>query len=86
MTACLLAIDMSLGKTGAVATFLQEQLEDEPGTKTLVIAPLLVATDTWPSEFWKWYHLRDIKYSVMCGTQEERRRALDKDEIGRAHV
>lgn len=79
MTACLLAIDMSLGKTGAVATFLQEQLEDEPGTKTLVIAPLLVATDTWPSEFWKWYHLRDIKYSVMCGTQEERRRALDKD-------
>lgn len=44
--------------------------------KVLVIAPLRVARDTWPSEIQKWDHLKGLKYSVVVGTAAERKAAL----------
>lgn len=44
--------------------------------KVLVIAPLRVARDTWPSEIKKWDHLKGLTYSVMVGTATERKAAL----------
>ena len=42
----------------------------------LVIAPLRVARDTWPSEVEKWDHLKDLIISTAVGTEEERLTAL----------
>ena len=44
--------------------------------RVLVIAPLRVARDTWPAEIQKWDHLRGLTYSVVVGTEKERRAAL----------
>ena len=44
--------------------------------RILVIAPLRVARDTWSGEIEKWDHLRDLKYSVVVGTEAERKAAL----------
>ncbi|EAD1415525.1 TPA: DEAD/DEAH box helicase [Listeria monocytogenes] len=44
--------------------------------KVLVIAPLRVARDTWPSEIKKWEHLKGLSYSVAVGTEKERIDAL----------
>jgi len=44
--------------------------------KTLIIAPLRVATDTWPTEIEKWDHLHGLTYSVAVGTEAQRKAAL----------
>lgn len=44
--------------------------------KVLVIAPLRVARDTWPSEIKKWDHLEGLIYSVAVGSEAERKAAL----------
>ena len=44
--------------------------------RVLVIAPLRVARDTWPTEIQKWSHLRSLTYAVAVGTLEERKAAL----------
>ena len=46
--------------------------------KVLIIAPLRVARDTWPSEIKKWDHLKGLSYSVAVGTEKERIDALMK--------
>lgn len=46
--------------------------------KVLVIAPLRVARDTWPSEIKKWDHLNGLTYSVAVGSEAERKAALIK--------
>ncbi|ABR50128.1 phage-associated helicase [Alkaliphilus metalliredigens QYMF] len=46
--------------------------------KVLIIAPLRVARDTWPSEIKKWDHLKGLSYSVAVGTEKERKDALRK--------
>ena len=46
--------------------------------RVLVIAPLRVASMSWPDEFGKWEHLSELKYSVAVGTETERRAALMK--------
>ena len=44
--------------------------------RVLVVAPLRVARDTWPTEIQKWSHLRSLTYAVAVGTLEERKAAL----------
>lgn len=44
--------------------------------KTLVIAPLRVAKNTWPAEIKKWDHLEGLMYSVAVGSEAERKAAL----------
>lgn len=46
--------------------------------KILIIAPLRVARDTWPTEIEKWDHLKDLKYSVVLGSEKDRNAALMK--------
>ena len=38
-------------------------------SSVLVIAPLRVATQTWPDEIEKWEHLHDLTYAVAVGTE-----------------
>ncbi len=73
---CLL-LDMGLGKTSITLTALNNLLFDSFEThKVLVIAPLRVARDTWPDELSKWEHLNGLRYSVVVGTEAERKAAL----------
>jgi SNF2 family DNA or RNA helicase len=44
----------------------------------LIIAPLRVASQTWPAEIKKWDHLKGLAYSVAVGTEKERKDALMK--------
>lgn len=53
------AFDMGLGKTLIMLDFLKRT-----GLKALVMAPLLVATRTWPQEIRKW---TDMSYTVLHG-------------------
>lgn len=46
--------------------------------KVLIIAPLRVASQTWPAEMKKWDHLKGLAYSVAVGTEKERKDALMK--------
>ena len=46
--------------------------------RILVIAPLRVASGTWPEEIQKWDHLRGLICSVAVGTESERKAALLK--------
>jgi SNF2 family DNA or RNA helicase len=46
--------------------------------KVLIIAPLRVASQTWPTEIKKWDHLKELSYSVAVGTEKDRINALMK--------
>ena len=72
-------LDCGLGKTVVTLTAVEELLHDffEIG-KVLVIAPLRVARDTWPSEIAKWEHTKNIRASVVMGAVKERTAALLK--------
>ena len=46
--------------------------------KVLVIAPIRVASFSWPAEMEKWDHLKGMRYSVAVGTAAERLSALSR--------
>jgi SNF2 family DNA or RNA helicase len=58
-------IDMGLGKTVSTLTVIRDLLRDGTAKRVLVIAPLKVATQTWPREMKEWHHLQHIKYTVI---------------------
>ena len=74
---CGLILDMGLGKSVITLTALWDLLLDsfEIG-RVLVVAPKRVAEDTWPREIQKWEHLRGLTYSLVMGSEKERRAAL----------
>lgn len=77
ITAVLL--EMGLGKTVITLTAIDNLLFDYFLVhKVLIIAPLRVARDTWPAEIVKWDHIKEISYSIVVGTLDERLNALNK--------
>lgn len=73
---CALWKDMGLGKTITVATAIRDLMWEFEVCRTLIIAPKRVALTTWPLEFKKWSHLRDLRYEVIAGNKNERVRAI----------
>ena len=72
-----LLLDMGLGKTSITLTAINNLLFDSFEVhKVLVVAPLRVARDTWSAEIEKWEHLKNLRYSVVVGTERERLNAL----------
>jgi len=70
-------LDMGLGKTSITLTAINDLLFDSFDVhKVLVVAPLRVARDTWSAEIEKWSHLKNLRYSVVVGTERERCKAL----------
>lgn len=77
-----LFLDMGLGKTVIALSAIWDLAFDFfEVSKVLVVAPLRVARDTWPAEIEKWEHLKYMTYSVVVGTEEERRQALLKQAL-----
>lgn len=73
-------LDLGLGKTVISLTAINNLINDYlEVNKVLVIAPIRVAKVSWPDEIKKWEHLKDLKYSVVCGSQVERLSALKAD-------
>lgn len=71
---CGLFLDMGLGKTAITLTAIKELK-----IKTLVIAPLRVAQNTWDQEAQKWDHLKNMKISKILGTPKQRLKAISED-------
>lgn len=70
-------LEMGLGKSVITLSAIFDLcLDSFLVCKVLVIAPLRVARDTWPSEIKKWEHLKELSYSVAVGTEKERIDAL----------
>ncbi|MBK3745788.1 hypothetical protein G3A39_42280, partial [Paraburkholderia aspalathi] len=68
----ILAWDMGSGKTVAALTATDDLLEDRIVKRALIVAPLLVASATFPDEFEEWAHLNHVDWTLI--------RAEDDDE------
>jgi hypothetical protein len=68
----MLAADMGIGKTGAVLTVVRRLLDEFLVAHVLVVAPLLVAEETWPEEIEAWRHTAVLHYEVLTGVPERR--------------
>lgn len=76
---CGLILDMGLGKSVITLTALWDLLLDRFDIgRVLIVAPKRVAEDTWPKELVKWDHLDGLSYSLVMGTVDQRRTALQK--------
>ena len=76
---CGLILDMGLGKSVITLTALWDLILDSFDCgRVLVVAPKRVAEDTWPKELAKWDHLKGLTYSLVMGSEKERRLALSK--------
>lgn len=75
-----LFLDMGLGKTVCTLTALNDLMFDSFEVyKTLIIAPLRVAEDTWSGEVEKWNHLKDLRVSKVLGNEKKRLEALNTE-------
>lgn len=70
-------LDCGMGKSVIALTAIYDLIFNSfDVSKVLVIAPLRVARDTWPGEIHKWNHLKGLTYSVVVGSETERKEAL----------
>ena len=77
--ACGLILDMGLGKSVITLTALWSLLLDSFDVgKVLVVAPKRVAENTWPTELKKWEHLDGLTWSLVLGSEKDRRTALQR--------
>ena len=79
---CGLILDMGLGKSVITLTALWDLLLDSfDACRVLVVAPKRVAEDTWPREIQKWEHLHGLTFSLVLGSEKERRAALSRQAM-----
>ena len=70
-------LDMGLGKTIISLTAIFDLLFDSFEIhRVLVVAPLRVARDTWPSEIENGRTFQGLTYAVAVGTVKERKAAM----------
>lgn len=69
---CMLGLAMGCGKTSIALTVIRDLLDTFQVTNVLVIAPLLVAEETWPEEIDAWEHTSVLEYEVLTGPQDRR--------------
>lgn len=74
---CGLFLDMGLGKTVSTLTAFNDLKYNRfQVNKCLIVAPKKVAEGTWTKEKDKWEHTKDLKVSVVLGSQNKRIKAL----------
>ena len=77
--AAALLLDCGCGKTVITLTAVNDLMFDRFEVhKVLIIAPLRVARFSWGCETRKWEHLKNLRYSIVVGTEKERRAALQQ--------
>jgi SNF2 family DNA or RNA helicase len=73
----LICADVGTGKTVIALTAGQDAIYSGEVHRWLVLAPFLVATDTWAKEPALWDHLQDMDVAIACGTETERIKAIE---------
>lgn len=77
---CAIWAGMGMGKTSSTLSAIDLMLiSGDIRPPILVIAPLRVATTTWPDEVAKWAHLRGLKVQTITGNAKQREAALRSD-------
>lgn len=85
--ALMLGMAMGCGKTVTALTAMRYLLDTFQSAHILIIAPLLVAEETWPEEIETWTHTEVLRYEVLTGSAERREnRALRLAEISIINV
>ena len=84
-------LGMGMGKTISTLTAVNDLVRNRFETRrVLVIAPIRVARDTWPTELNKWDHLAGLTVSPIIGTAKQRQdatnRRADIYTIGRENI
>ena len=84
-------LGMGMGKTISTLTAINDLIRNRFETqKVLVIAPIRVARDTWPTEIDKWDHLAGLTVSPIIGTAKQREAAANRRAdiytIGRENI
>jgi SNF2 family DNA or RNA helicase len=75
--ASALFLDLGLGKTVSTLTAVDTLINDAfEVDRVLVIAPKMVAENTWSREAAKWDHLRHLTISKVLGDEKQRKAAL----------
>lgn len=74
---CCVWAGMGMGKTSSTLTALDAILMAD-SAPALVLAPLRVATQTWPDEGNKWTHTSGLHVVPITGTSKERMAALHR--------
>lgn len=69
-------IGLGLGKSIISLTAFSDLRDAFEVKKALVVAPLRVALNTWPTEINKWDHVSHLRISTIIGTPKQRQRAL----------
>jgi SNF2 family DNA or RNA helicase len=64
-------VDLGLGKTVSALTVMDRLAQDFAFNRCLVVAPIRVARQTWPSELAKWRHLAGYDYSLIRGEDDD---------------
>lgn len=65
---------MGRGKTVTAASAAVDLLDLGQVVRVLIVAPVLVASQTWPNEFKKWEHLADVELQLIRHTKADKRR------------
>lgn len=75
-TNCILSVDMGLGKTAAVWSYIREA---QPGS-VCIVAPKRVAENTWKQEAekWGWSDIAE-RCAIVSGTPKNRKAALQDE-------
>lgn len=75
---CGLFLTMGLGKTIVTLTVVKQLLDCVEVLKPLVIAPKMVAEQTWQAEADKWSHTSNLTLSIITGSEKKRIAALKR--------
>lgn len=75
---CAVWAGLGLGKTVTTLTAITDLLDSFSVSKVLIIAPLRVANSVWHTEAKRWSHTKDLKFSIVTGSEKERISALFK--------
>lgn len=71
-------LECGLGKTSITLTALSNLMFDRfEIRKVLIIAPIRVCKNSWAAEIDKWEHLKNLSYSLVLGSRDERLKALN---------
>lgn len=70
--AVMLGMAMGCGKTAVSLTVIRDLLDTFQVNHVLIVAPLLVAEETWPEEIEAWDHTSVLDYEVLTGSPERR--------------
>jgi SNF2 family DNA or RNA helicase len=74
---CALWAGVGLGKTVVALSAINTLLLRKTINKVLIVAPLRVATNVWPSEINAWEHLKHLRSALIRGTPAQRKEQLN---------